>query len=395
LEILLTLVQESHDGFDYIDDSNGELGGFLSGLGEALAEVILSLDLDEERRKDLVNDLEKLHDELSDYGVEGLEVAITAARYGWGKVLHEGPEDEDIEDEEEWDEYDEPALESDGFESFLPSWWPGYLGQGLTRAKLNVLERQGRTEEYLSLCSKAGAHLRYALKLCELGQLSEAVSAGLKNLKVAGEALMLAQALRESDHLDEAIKVGERGLKLAGQKVALGEWLGTLEETQGRTKQALEAWLAAFSDNPSLARYETVKRLAGSRWKKLQPEIMGTLEKVSYKQPLAEILLSEEEWDAAIKVADQNAADYRIVGTVADALVKRRPEWVIRASVKQAESLIAETNSKLYPAAADWLRKAKAAYSQLDQAEKWRHYLQGLKEKYRRRPALQAQLARL
>jgi uncharacterized Zn finger protein len=163
----------------------------------------------------------------------------------------------------------------------------------------------------------------------------------------------------------------------------------------GRTKQALEAWLAAFSDNPSLPRYETIKRLAGSQWKKLKPEIMGTLEKVSYKQPLAEILLSEEEWDAAIKVADQNAGHYRIVETVADALVKRRPEWVIRASVKQAERLIAEPNSKLYPAAADWLRKAKAAYSQLDQAEKWRQYLHGLKEKYRRRPALQAELARL
>src|SRR5205085_4644225 len=44
LQILLTLIKESHDGFDYIDDSNGELGDFLSGVGETLAEVILSLD---------------------------------------------------------------------------------------------------------------------------------------------------------------------------------------------------------------------------------------------------------------------------------------------------------------------------------------------------------------
>ena len=79
------------------------------------------------------------------------------------------------------------------------------------------------------------------------------VSSGLKNLVVADEALMLAKALRESGHLDEAIKVGERGLKLAGQKVALGEWLGAIEEARGRTKQATEAWLAAFSDDPSLA----------------------------------------------------------------------------------------------------------------------------------------------
>ncbi|MEJ7711500.1 MAG: hypothetical protein WKF84_16955 [Pyrinomonadaceae bacterium] len=123
--------------------------------------------------------------------------------------------------------------------------------------------------------------------------------------------------------------------------------------------------------------------------------MMTTLEKCYTKQPLAEVLLFEEEWDAAIKVADRHAADYRVVETVADALVKHRPEWVIRASVKQAERLIVEPKSKYYPIAAEWLRKAKAAHAQLGQTEKWQKYLQRLKEEYKRRPALQAQLAKL
>ena len=100
LEILLTLVEESHDGFDYIDDSNGELGDFLSSIGETLAEVILSLDLDEERTRRPSSDLQELHDKLSDYGVEGLEVAIAAARYGWDEVP---PEERDGSDDEEED----------------------------------------------------------------------------------------------------------------------------------------------------------------------------------------------------------------------------------------------------------------------------------------------------
>ncbi|HET9530549.1 MAG TPA: SWIM zinc finger family protein, partial [Blastocatellia bacterium] len=66
LQILKALVEESHDGFDYIDDSNGELGDFLSGLGETLAEVILSLDMDKEGREDLADDLEELHEKLGD-----------------------------------------------------------------------------------------------------------------------------------------------------------------------------------------------------------------------------------------------------------------------------------------------------------------------------------------
>lgn len=398
LEILLTLIEESHDGFDYIDDSNGELGDFLSSIGETLAEVILTIDLDEARRAEVLSELEGSHDKLSDYGIEGLEVAIAAARYGWGEVPHEessGRTDEEDDDEDEWDEEDDPVSAAEGFHQFVPSWSPDYQRQALTRAKLNVLERQGRTEDYLALCKKAGAHLRYALKLRELGRVPEAVSYGLKNLTDASESLTLAQALREAGHLDEAIKVGERGLQLEGHKSALGEWLGPIEEAHGRTRQALEAWRVAFSDDPSLVRYQMVKRLAGARWKKLRPELMAILEKDYTKQPLAEVLLFEEEWDAAIKVADRDATDYRVVETVAAALVKHRPEWVIRASVKQAERLIAETKSKYYPAAAEWLRKAKAAYAQLGQTEKWRKYLQELKEEYKRRPALQAQLAKL
>ncbi|MCA1633713.1 MAG: SWIM zinc finger family protein [Acidobacteria bacterium] len=396
LQILLTLIQESHDGFDYIDDSNGELGDFLSGVGETLAEVILSLDLNEEEREDLASDLDELHDKLGDYGVEGLSVAIAAAEHGWDEAPREksaGRAVEEDEDESEWD--DELGFEDDDFGQFGASWSHDTPEQALTRAKLNVLERQGRTDDYLVLCVKEGEHLRYALKLCDLSRVSEAVSHGLKHLTVADEALLLSQHLRELGQLGEAIKVGERGLKLAGRKAALGEWLGPVEEAQGRGPQALEAWRAAFSERPSLATYQTIKRLAGSRWGRLKSEVMASLEKFYDKQPLAEVLLFEKEWDAAIKVADQKGAYHTVVETVAEALVPHRPEWVIRASIKQAEDLIVQTKSNLYPAAADWLKRAKAAYTKSGRTSEWQKYLQQLKEQYKRRPALQAQLARL
>jgi uncharacterized Zn finger protein len=374
------------------------LGDFLSGVGETLAEVILSLDLNEEERDDLASDLDELHDKLSDYGIEGLSVAIAAAEHGWGDVPHEESArraGKETEDKDEWDDEDELAYEADEFDQFDASWSHDDPAQALVRAKLNVLERQGRTREYLALCVKEGEHLRYALKLCEIDRLSEAISYGLKHLTAAAEALIFAQRLRESSHLDEAIKVGERGLKLAGRKAALGEWLGPVEEARGRGPQALEAWLAAFSEKPSLLIYQTIKRLAGSRWGRLKSEVMVTLEKFYDKQPLAEVLLFEQEWDAAIKVADQRGAYHTVVETVAEALIPHRPEWVIRASIKQAEDLIAQTKSNLYPAAANWLKRAKAAYAKLGRTTEWQKYLHQLKEQYKRRPALQAQLAGL
>lgn len=404
LQILLTLIKESCDGFDYIDDSNGELGDFFSGVGETLAEAILSLDLNEEEREDLASDLDELHDQLSDYGVEGLGVAIAAAERGWdeapreksaGRAVEEDKDENEWDDEDELEGEDESEFEDDYFDQFGAASASGDPEQALTRAKLNVLERQGRTDDYLALCAREGEHLRYALKLCELGRMTEAVSYGLKHPMVADEALLLAQRLRESGQLGDAIKVGERGLKLAGRKAALGEWLGPVEEAQRRGPQALEAWRAAFSERPSLATYQTIKRLAGARWSRLKSEVMATLEKSYDKQPLAEVLLFEKEWDAAIKVADQKGAHHTVVETVAEALVPHRPEWVIRASIRQAEELIVQTKSNLYPAAASWLKLAKTAYAKLGRTSEWQKYLQELKEKYRRRPALQAQLARL
>jgi uncharacterized Zn finger protein len=391
LRILLTLVEESSDGFEYIDDSNGELGDFLNGLGATLAEIILSLDLDEDGRGDLLSDLDDLHDQLSDYGVEGLSVALLAARHGWeelpasaGRYKARGgykEEDDDAEaDKDEW---------------YASGWVPEDPVKVLTHAKLNVLERQGRTDEYLALCLRAGEHLRYALKLLSLGREPEAVSYAVKHLTDAGEALTLAQRLRDSGHLDEAIRVGERGLRLKGHGATLGRWLGAIEETQGRTKQALEAWLAAFREAPSLDLWLTLKRLAGRGWPKLKPEAMSSLEKFYDKRPLAEVLIEEQEWDAAIRLADRHAQEHEVAATVADALITRRPEWVIRASIKHAEALTEPTKSSLYPAAAGWLRRAKAAYAHSGRTDEWQQYLQRLKEQYKRRPALTAQLKSL
>jgi len=54
-----------------------------------------------------------------------------------------------------------------------------------------------------------------------------------------------------------------------------------------------------------------------------------------------------------------------------------------------------EAKSKNYPIAAAWLKRAKQAYQHLGQTQEWKMYLAKVKEKYKRRPALQSQLNRL
>lgn len=402
LEILLVLLEESSRGIEHIDDSDGELGGFVGELGIPLAEAILSMELSQVERDRLVRRLEKLIEYAGDYGMEGnLYIAVQAARYGWDEIpkemtspqrfrskVRENDEPDDCDEKDDWNEEDEYELRE----------WGSPVVSGfddLTEAKLNVLDRQGRTEEYLALCKKEERHLRYALKLCDLKQVAEAVKYAKKHLSTAEEALEIARRLRESRLVIEAIEIGEHGLKLDGSKSGLGEWLGPVEEAQGRTKQALTAWSAAFSEHPSLETYKTIKRLAGLNWGRLRPDVMTKLRKSYDKQALVEVYLLEEEWDDAIKVAEGRDVWYSIVETVADGVIEHRSEWVARISLKHAERLMTEAKSKNYPIVAVWLKRAKQAYKLMGKTDEWKKYLDETKEKYKRRPALQNQLARL
>ena len=106
-------------------------------------------------------------------------------------------------------------------------------------------------------------------------------------------------------------------------------------------------------------------------------------------------MLSEQEWDEAIKVAEGRDVWHPVVETVAAGVLGHRPRWVARISLKHAERLMAEPKSKNYLIAAEWLKRAKKAYAQRGRGNEWQAYLQKLKEHYKRRLAVQAQLARL
>lgn len=128
----------------------------------------------------------------------------------------------------------------------------------------------------------------------------------------------------------------------------------------------------------------------------LKSDLMRVLQASNYPEVLVDVYLFDEEWDQAIDVADKTGVfNYSLIEKVADAVLPYRPDWVIEASRKQAEGLIARTQSKYYAAAARWLGKIKQAYFTTDRRKDWVSYLDGLKSTYARRPALQAELRKL
>jgi len=366
LIILTTLLTEVSGSFEQFDDSDGELGGFFSELALPLVEAILSADLSKTERRSLFNELESVIEELSSYGIDDLDVILAALNLGWS--------DEMLDEQEDYD-YDESIL---------------------TEAKLNILERQNRVEEYLKLCIEVGEYRRYILKQIEVGEFEKAKEVALNTITQASDALVIAKSLRDAGHLPDALHLAEKGLDLDGNKHELGAWLGPIEETQGQIDKAIKAYQAAFTSLPSLTLYGTLKKLSGTNWGNLRPVLMQILQASPHMDVLVDVYLSEEEWDKAISIANKAGEwNYFLIEKVANAVIPFRPDWVIQASRKQAEGLIAKTQSKYYATAARWLAKMKQAYLTAGMKEEWLSYLEGLKSTYSRRPALQAELRKL
>jgi len=366
LVILTTLLTEVGRSFEQFDDSDGELGGFFSELALPLVEAILSADLSKTERRNLFNELEPVIKELSAYGIDDLDVILAALNLGWSEEV--------LDDQEDYD-YDETIL---------------------TEAKLNILERQNRVEEYLKLCLEVGEYRRYILKQIELGDFEKAKEVAWKTLTQASDSLVIAKALRDAGHLPDALHLAEKGLDLDGSKHALGTWLGPIEESQGQIDKAIQAYQVAFTSLPSLELYSILKKLSGANWENLRLIIMQVLQVSHRTDVLVDVYLSEEEWDKAISIADKTGEwNYSLIQKVVDAVLPFRPDWVIQASRKQAEGLIAKTQSKYYAIAASWLAKMKQAYLASGRKEEWSSYLDELKSTYSRRPALQAELRKL
>ena len=368
LIIFSTLFIETGKGFSGFDDSDGYLSSFIEDLALPLCEAILSADLSNAERIKIYKKLEPIIRDLHSYGFDDLDVILIAINRGWS---------------------DEPLIEAEDYN-------PRYANY-LNEVKLNILERKNHIEEYLKICLKSGAIVRYVLKQIEIGEIDRALEVAFKNIASSDEALAVAIALREANRLSDALSLAEKGLEMEGRKNELGLWLGPIEETQGRTEQAIQAYLAAYYEAPTLELYNALKRLTAENWLHLRPILMLKLqENPSHARILADVYLAEQEWDQAIAIACKVSQwDYVLLEKVVDAVLPHRPDWVIQACEAQADGLIARTQSKYYSIAVNWLGKMKKAYISTGRKAEWLEYLENLKAKYYRRPALQAELRRL
>ncbi|AGB33897.1 MULTISPECIES: SWIM zinc finger family protein [Halobacteriales] len=383
LDILEPLADELMDeewlALSY-DDSNA-IFEFFDEVDRVLAEALLTADLSEAERADWEDRLWAWEQEMGGYTHQPpYSVALEAAQRGW-----------DFEPVQR-------AMQGDIGYADLWEGDPPWYAEDFVRARLNVLERQGRIEEYLNLAEAADLIDDYGTMLIEEGQIDQAIEYGRRNLYSPDEALTLAKALREHDRPEAALEIAQHGLALedSSGQAELAEWLRDRASSMGESEIALEAAIVVFDASPTLAAYQATEELAGEEWPTVREELLESLADRNTRQRTArrhvEIFLYAERYDEAIAIADR-FSDYKVVEPVVEAVWEEHPHWTIDACKEQAEPIIEEGQSQRYRHAVDWLKTAGKAAEVAGELDDWRAYVENLRDehsqKYKLRPMLE------
>ncbi len=348
---------------DWIYDANeaviAEAGEELAVL---LAEALLSQDLSPAEREDWLQEIETWDEDRI-----GVDVLRTALEQWWDDPTLAAVLQGEITDKGVWE--GEP---------------PNFADE-LALARLRILERQGRYQEYLYLAEAEGQLNRYVNMLARIGRVAEAMEEARVCLMEPAEFLELAQILAAQGHRSAALEIAAYGLEQGTQwsRSELGRWLASQAEAAGDLALALRGAETAFLATHDLEDYKLVQRLAGDRWPAVRERLLKQLESGTDDRTVA-IYLYERLLPQAMAVIERNPYS-SYLEQVVEATRADYPDWGIRQYQKRAENIMNAGDARHYEDAARWLRSARDIYLQHQRAAEWTAYLNSVLERHARK----------
>lgn len=351
------------------DDSN-RIFDILDELSAAFTEALLVADLSEDRRDNWADRLDGWADELAGYTRQPpFRVAAAAANRGWNHDGLQAVLDRATEDSRLW-EGDRPWYADD-----------------LTTARLTVLDRENRTEEYLRLAEADGQTDAYATKLLEIGRVDDATEHALTHVSTPKGALTIAQALHENGRPDAAIRVADRALSQDGpRKAELGAWLRNVAIEHDDEEAAMEAAVTTFKSDPSLTAYQAAEEVTPEPdWPSVREDLLAYLATQSPGRSTAhayiEIFLYADRIDDAIAVAE-HAEHNPVLERVVSEVWEDRPDWAIDVCKEQVAPIIENGQSDRYQEAVDWLETAGRAAQTAGKLDDWHDHIDTLRDRH-------------
>ncbi|MGB4871924.1 MAG: hypothetical protein WBP47_17845, partial [Candidatus Promineifilaceae bacterium] len=334
-------------------------------LGVTLAEVLLSLELTPKEQKKWLDKIEEWSEGLSD-----LEIAETAVQHGWT--------------------YPPLVAAMQGHLTDMGAWAdevPDYFEE-LAQARLRILARQGRTQEYLHLAEAEGQVTLYVNMMAQSGDVGQAVVEAQGYLLYPTDVLTAAQILAVRGEIEAALTVAEHGLSLeqASGKVELARWLREQATAFGNQPLALKAAQASFTGSYELADYTAVQQLAGNDWPTIQPQLLEALAKSGGASHKVAIYLHEKMLVQAMQALDKDGFWLdRELRQVVEATSEQYPDWGVQKYQQRAEAIMDAGKAGEYKTAVAWLSDARAIYQQHHRLPEWQRYLDAVLQTHHRK----------
>jgi uncharacterized Zn finger protein len=379
VSLISTIIDAYIDGLTELDEwvyeyNEDVLGEAALTLGAALAEALLSLELTPQDEAEWLEQIEAWAEGLGD-----LEIAETAVQHGWTYPPLVAALQGHITNKGAW------ADEA-----------PDYFEE-LAQARLRILARQGRTQEYIYLAEAEGQTALAINMMAESGDVDKAITEAQAYLNDPTDVLALAHILAAKGEMDAALTIAEHGLGLerAQGKVALARWLREGATAVGNPPLALKAAQAAFSGSYELADYTAAQQLAGSAWQTIQPQLLQALAQSGPATRQVAIYLHEKMLVQAMGALDRGGFwledDLR---RVIQATREKYPDWGIQKCQRKAEAIMDAGKAGAYETAVVWLRQAREIYQQHHRLAEWQGYLDAVlathQRKYKLVPLLRA-----
>lgn len=352
---------------DYIYEYNEDaFGDATLTLGAALAEVLLSRDMPPEEQ-------EKWLEQIADWekALGELEIAQTAVEQGWTYPPLVAAMQGNITEKGAWE--GEAPIYADE----------------LALARLRILARQGRQQEYINLAAAEGQTKLSITMLAESGDVEKAAAEAKAYLAYPSEILAVVSAMAAKGALSLALEVAEHGLTLEQEtgKLELARWTRDQASASGNQTLALRAAQVAFRQGTTLADYTAVQQIAGDLWPSIRTDLLQHLQKSWHISHKIDIYLHENMLAEAMAALDEKQAfvleaDLR---RVVEATRATTPDWGIRKYQERAEEIMDAGRSGAYDTAVSWLRDARDIYQQHNRLFEWHRYLDSILATHQRK----------
>jgi tetratricopeptide (TPR) repeat protein len=384
--VFTTIVEEMLAQYTQIYDHDGDLIGVVYECSEKLGECLLQTSEPEPRQEilqTLVNIL--IYDvEIGGYGFsdESKKIVLTQSTLEEKVII------------EKWVK---AALEDIADEEDISGWRLTAHGRFLLELQADAMT----DEQFIELCRSANLYPELLDRLLSLNRVEEATAATQNASDY--ELLALADLFVAHDLGDIAEElIWERMAKSSDSR--LEDWLKERAVSLGDWTKALTHAESLFWQRPGTEQYAEIESIARKldEWPLRRQVILERLESKKEYELLTRIFLLEGDIDAALEylahVQEASKAQFWLLDRglnvdVAAAAEETHPREAIRLYHQEAERLIAGRGRGNYASAAEYLKRVKALYKQLDELDEWQKLLQAIKDQRPRLPAMLDELS--